>query len=146
MKNKKLLFAGLIVLGSSGLFVASCSDADEIAGGSRSETHFGAGKSSDANVTKKVPVAEDTVIVDVRTPQEFVGGHLEDAINIDVQNPNFETVISELDPDAEYLVYCRSGNRSGQAIQIMKQLGFSNVTNIGSVQEASAATGIPVVR
>lgn len=93
------------------------------------------------------PVALDagTVVIDVRTPAEFASGHLEGAVNIDVQSPDFEALVSELDPAGTYYVYCRSGNRSGQAIDRMTALGFTDLTNGGSVESASAATGIAVV-
>ena len=93
------------------------------------------------------PVALDasTVVIDVRTPAEFASGHLEGAINIDVQSTDFESRISELDPAGTYFVYCRSGNRSGQAIDRMEALGFGDLTNGGSVESASASTGLAVV-
>lgn len=93
------------------------------------------------------PVALDasTVVIDVRTPEEFTSGHLEGALNIDVQSPDFEALVSQLDPSGSYYVYCRSGNRSGQAIDRMSGLGFTDLTNGGSVESASSATGIPVV-
>jgi phage shock protein E len=91
-------------------------------------------------------ISDNTVLVDVRTPEEFAGGHLEGALNIDVQSPDFAARVGELDPDANYLVYCRSGNRSGQAIDQMRSLGFTDLANLGSVAEASSATGVPVVR
>ena len=76
---------------------------------------------------------------------ELASGHLEGAVNIDVQSADFEAQITQLDPDGSYYVYCRSGNRSGQAIDRMAALGFTDLTNGGSVESASAATGIPVV-
>jgi rhodanese-related sulfurtransferase len=85
------------------------------------------------------------VIIDVRTPAEFATGHLEGAVNIDVQSPDFGTLISQLPTDGEYFVYCRSGNRSAQAIAQMEASGFNDLTNGGSVAEASSMTGIPVV-
>jgi rhodanese-related sulfurtransferase len=93
------------------------------------------------------PVALDpgTVVIDVRTPAEFASGHLEGAVNIDVQSADFDARISELDPAGDYFVYCRSGNRSGQAIDRMVGLGFNDLTNGGSVENASSLTGIPVV-
>jgi len=93
------------------------------------------------------PAALDasTVVIDVRTPAEFAGGHLEGAINLDVQSPDFDALVSQLDPSASYYVYCRSGNRSGQAIDRMTSLGFTDLTNGGSVESASSSTGIPVV-
>ena len=92
-------------------------------------------------------LSEDTVIIDVRTPAEFASGHLEGALNIDVQSPDFAAQIMELDPSGEYFVYCRSGNRSGQAISQMTQMGFdgNNLTNGGSVDQASKASGIDIV-
>lgn len=66
-------------------------------------------------------------IIDVRTPEEFNNGHLEKAVNIDFRNPGFESKISALDRDEAYLIYCKSGGRSGQALEIMKELDFKNV-------------------
>ena len=97
--------------------------------------------------SEPVELSEDTVIIDVRTPAEFASGHLDGAVNIDVQSPDFAAQIMELDPNGEYFVYCRSGNRSGQAIAQMNQMGFNgeNLTNGGSVQNASDLSGIDIV-
>ena len=92
-----------------------------------------------------VGLSEGTVIIDVRTPSEFAGGHLEGALNIDVQSPDFAAQVSQLDPTKDYFVYCRSGNRSGQAISQMSNMGFTSMTNGGSVEEASNYSGIPVI-
>lgn len=98
-----------------------------------------------APASEPIVLDQGTVIIDVRTPAEFAGGHLDGALNIDVQSPDFEAQISALDPSGTYYVYCRSGNRSGQAIDRMSALGFTDLTNGGSVESASSATGIPVV-
>jgi len=90
-------------------------------------------------------LAEGTVIIDVRTPEEFATGHLEGALNINVQSPDFAAQVNQLDPEASYYIYCRSGNRSGQAISQMSNMGFSNMTNGGGVAEASSDSGIPIV-
>jgi phage shock protein E len=97
--------------------------------------------------SEPVELSEDTVIIDVRTPAEFASGHLDGAVNIDVQSPDFAAQIMELDPNGEYFVYCRSGNRSGQAIAQMNQMGFNgeNLTNGGGVQNASNLSGIDIV-
>jgi rhodanese-related sulfurtransferase len=87
-----------------------------------------------------------TAVIDVRTAEEFASGHLEGALNIDVQGMDFAAQISELDPNGTYVVYCRSGNRSGQAIEQMKALGFKNLTNGGAVANASSLTGLPIVQ
>jgi phage shock protein E len=90
-------------------------------------------------------LSETTIIIDVRTPAEFATGYLEGALNIDVQSPDFAAQISQLDPSQTYFVYCRSGNRSGQAISQMANMGFGDMINGGSVQEATNLSGIPVV-
>jgi rhodanese-related sulfurtransferase len=92
-----------------------------------------------------IDVSSTTVVIDVRTPAEFATGHLDGAINIDVQSADFEDRIAQLDPTGDFVVYCRSGNRSGQAITRMESLGFTNLVNGGSVASASASTGIAVV-
>lgn len=93
-----------------------------------------------------VEVGPDTIVIDVRTPEEYAAGHLDGAQLIDFNGGQVAAAIPTLDPDAEYLVYCRSGNRSGQAIALMEQAGFTNLTNLGSLEQAAAATGIEVVR
>lgn len=98
-----------------------------------------------ACAAETIDLGEDAVIIDVRTPEEFATGHLEGAVNINVQSEEFAAQIMELDKDGEYFVYCRSGNRSGQAIAQMSQMGFAELTNGGSVQEASSATGLDIV-
>jgi rhodanese-related sulfurtransferase len=92
-----------------------------------------------------VGLAEGTIVIDVRTPEEFASGHLEGALNINVQSPDFAAQVSQLDPNADYFIYCRSGNRSGQAISQMSNMGFSSMVNGGGVQQAADYSGIPVV-
>jgi rhodanese-related sulfurtransferase len=91
-------------------------------------------------------VAEVGVItLDVRTPGEFMGGFIQGARNIDFQSGNFENEIAALDKNATYAVYCRSGNRSGQAVKVMHDAGFHNVYNLnGGVIDWTNA-GLPLV-
>ena len=91
-------------------------------------------------------VAEAGVItLDVRTPGEFMGGFIQGAQNIDFQSGNFENEIAALDKNATYAVYCRSGNRSGQAVKVMHDAGFHNVYNLnGGVIDWTNA-GLPLV-
>jgi phage shock protein E len=82
-------------------------------------------------------------VIDVRTPDEVTTGHLHGSINIDIQGPDFEAQMNELDKSANYVVYCRSGNRAGKAIDWMAQNGFTGkLINAGSVAEAAVATGM----
>ena len=91
-------------------------------------------------------VAEAGVItLDVRTPGEFAEGHIEGAQLIDFQSGNFENEISSLDKNATYAVYCRSGNRSGQAVKVMHDAGFHNVYNLNGGVVDWASAGLPLV-
>jgi len=87
----------------------------------------------------------NAVLIDVRTPEEFAQQHLEGALNINVQSADFVTQIEALDRNTAYAVYCRSGNRSAQAVKIMKDLGFTSVSDHGSVAQASESLGIAIV-
>ena len=101
----------------------------------------GSGAASDS----ALQVSEETIILDVRTPEEYAAGHLEGATLLDFNGGEVAAAIPNLDPEAEYVVYCRSGNRSSQATAMMEQAGFTNVVNLGSLEQASSATGVPVV-
>jgi len=87
----------------------------------------------------------NTMLIDVRTPAEFAEGHLDGAVNIPVELPSFTAQVALLDPDVEYLVYCRTGRRADIAIEYMDTLGLTS-ENLGSLEAASAATGIRIVR
>ena len=91
------------------------------------------------------PAAGEVVIIDVRTPAEFVEGHLEGAVNHNVEDGTLAGALAGFDPAGEYIVYCRSGRRSAIAAQQMADAGFANVTDLGSVEEAASATGLAVV-
>lgn len=84
-------------------------------------------------------------IIDVRTRAEHAEGHLEPALNLDLQDGTFEAALAGLDKNAAYLLYCRSGNRSGVAMQMMIDQGFTNVKNLGSLEEAASTLGLPIV-
>lgn len=91
-----------------------------------------------------IELTANTVVIDVRSPEEFASGHLDGALNINWES-EFTQVIGQLPLDGEYLLYCRSGNRAGQAKAFMEAAGFSNVTNLGGLQDAANATGIAIV-
>ncbi|KAM9863712.1 rhodanese-like domain-containing protein [Leucobacter sp. BZR 635] len=105
-----------------------------------------AGTAPEGNAGSTVEVSEGTILLDVRTPEEFAAGHLDGAQLVDFNGGEIPGAILTLDPEAEYLVYCRSGNRSGQAIELMAAAGFTNLTNLGSLEQAASATGIAVVQ
>jgi phage shock protein E len=87
----------------------------------------------------------DLVILDVRTQAEFDQGHLEGAVVIDFYAADFAEQLSQLDPSVPYLVYCQSGNRSGQATSLMADLGFANVTDVDGGIAAWGQAELPIV-
>ena len=86
--------------------------------------------------------AEGAAVIDVRTPEEYAEGHVEGATNIDVQASDFDDRIAELDRDTTYVVYCRSGNRSADAAERMREAGLT-VVDGGSLEDMAAA-GYPM--
>ncbi len=83
-------------------------------------------------------------VLDVRTPGEYAGGHLADAILIDYTSASFSEELSELDREFTYLIYCQSGGRSGQAKDVMRGLGFLLVYNMLGGFGQWEADGFPV--
>ncbi|MFK5971865.1 MAG: rhodanese-like domain-containing protein [Flavobacteriaceae bacterium] len=74
---------------------------------------------------------DNAFILDVRTPEEVEEGYILNAIHIDIYlGQDFLTELEKLDKSKNYYVYCRSGNRSGQACAIMNSLGFENTYNL----------------
>jgi phage shock protein E len=91
--------------------------------------------------------ADYAAVIDVRTVEEWNSGYLEGAVLIEIADADFRDEISKLDPSADYYIYCRSGNRAGQAIDIMRDMGFSGeLVNGGAVANASNQLGLAVVR
>ena len=79
--------------------------------------------------------ASNPIIIDVRTPQEFESGHVESAINIEWQD--IASVENSTNKDNRIFLYCRSGNRSQKATDILINIGYKDVINLGSIKEAS---------
>jgi len=74
---------------------------------------------------------ENAIILDVRTQEEIEEGYIPKATNIDFYlGADFLKEIEKLDKSKNYYVYCRSGNRSGQACAIMNSVGFENAYNL----------------
>ena len=80
------------------------------------------------------------VLLDVRTPAEFALGHLPNARNLNFRADDFARQVAQLDSAKSYVLYCASGNRSGQAARLMREQGFPNVVNGGGYDDLKAAT------
>jgi phage shock protein E len=94
--------------------------------------------------TRLLAERDDLTIIDVRTPEEHAAGHVDGTELYDIQSPDFEARLADLDPEGAYLVYCRSGNRSAVAVATMADLGFVEVYDAGGYDDLAAA-GAPTV-
>ncbi len=85
----------------------------------------------------KAKMAEPGImLLDVRTPEETAEGKIEGAVEIDYEATTFEAEVAKLDKSKTYLIYCRSGNRSGEASAYMAKQGFKSIFNLKGGYEA----------
>ena len=95
--------------------------------------------------SKKIK-SPDIYLVDVRTPEEYAGGHIEGAHNLDVNNDNFKAEAEKTLPkDKEIAVYCGSGKRSAKAAGELTELGFKVLNLEGGLAEWNE-NNLPVVK
>ena len=102
---------------------------------------------------KKLASLPNAQLIDVRTPEEYAGGHLKNAVNLNIRSDDFVDQLNKLDKTRPVMVYCMSGGRSGQAANKMEELGFSEVYNMdggimkwgnaGKPEEKGTATAKP---
>jgi rhodanese-related sulfurtransferase len=85
-------------------------------------------------------------LVDVRTPQEFANGHLENAKNVNFNDPEFKQKIALLDKSKPIAVYCGVGGRSGKASKILVELGFKDISDLAGGITAWTAANKKVVK
>ncbi len=83
------------------------------------------------------------IVLDVRTPGEYQGGHLADAMNVDYNDPAFQQNIAQLDKTKEYFVYCLSGGRSSSAAETMRSMGFAKVFEMDGGMIAWRSANLP---
>lgn len=91
----------------------------------------------------KLAAADGAQLIDVRTPDEFNGGHLKGAVNIDFNADNFEAEIAKADKSKPVFVYCLSGGRSGKAAELMSKQGFKEVYDMKGGMLAWRAASLP---
>ena len=80
--------------------------------------------------SEKLQTLEDVQLLDVRTPEEFAGGAIENAININFYGDDFDAQLAKLDKQKPVMVYCQAGvpeGRSGQTMAKLKEMGFQKV-------------------
>ena len=93
-------------------------------------------------ISSSLLIAE--VIIDVRTLEEFQSTHLNKAINIEWQN--ILSIQDNINKTEKIYLYCRSGNRSQRATEILVNAGFVNVENLGSLQQASDTLNLKIIK
>ena len=87
-------------------------------------------KNVDAKEFKSLVEKGDGIVLDVRTPQETAQGVIPNAVTIDFYSPDFKEQVANLDKSKPVYVYCKSGGRSSNAAQILKDLGFKEIYNL----------------
>lgn len=125
----------LAVLVASAITIAGCS----------SSTSEMIETVSPAAAAEAIDANAEAIVLDIRTPDEFEQGIIEGAVNIDFYEPDFAEQLEGLDRNADYVVYCRSGNRSGQAMPTFKELGFTSVIEIDGGIANWYQEGLPVL-
>lgn len=148
--TSRRLFRQFAAIAAAGAMLVACGSesADESAAVTAAEVSaetptFGLVSPSEAATLATDP---DVTVLDVRTPEEFADGHLENALLVDFYDATFADQLAELDPDGTYVLYCRSGNRSGQAAALMADLGFEQVYDVAGGVIEWQRQGQPLVR
>jgi rhodanese-related sulfurtransferase len=144
--NRRSITALALAAVASITFVAGCSSATETPSAAPVAASAPAqGAELDPAGFASAMKRPGTTILDVRTPAEYAEGHLRGAVNIDVSAPDFASRVGALDKNAAYAVYCRSGNRSAAALEVMKGQGFTGAYHLGGGIGAWTAAGGEVV-
>ena len=108
---------------------------------------FAVGALAACSSSPSIDVKKAAAVIDVRTPEEYSAGHLQGAINVNVEGTDFAGQMGQFDKQKNYIVYCHSGRRAGIAIDWMKQNGFTgNLVNAGGIADATGATGLAIVQ
>ena len=98
----------------------------------------------DGKEAGKLVAKGDVVVIDIRTPSEFAGGHIAGATNINYRANNFSEQIEKLDRDKTYLVHCAVGGRSTSSLPKFEKLGFKHIIHLDGGIKAWEAAGNPV--
>ncbi len=123
------MFRTVVLAAVAAVTLAACSTESTASSESTAPPAFDGSHVSESAFALAVDQPGVTVL-DVRTPAEFAEGHLPGAVNINVEDPGFPAEVAALDPDADYAVYCRSGNRSRVAVDFMSQQGVTQTVGL----------------
>ena len=82
-------------------------------------------------------ITSDMIIIDVRSAAEYKFGHLDNAINIDLDNLNNDS-LKDISKDSKIVLYCQTGRRSKEASEILLNMGYKNVYDLGAMSNCSS--------
>jgi len=99
-----------------------------------------------AQQAQQLLAQKQVVVLDVRTPKEFAGGHIAGATNINFRSPDFAKAITGLDTNKAYLVHCAVGGRSTQSLPTFEKLEFKSVYHLDGGIQAWEKAGLPVTK
>jgi rhodanese-related sulfurtransferase len=97
------------------------------------------------DTTPVMSLTPASIVIDVRSASEFAEGHVQGAVNLDINNGSFQAKLSSLDKSVGYALYCRSGNRSAMAAELMATAGFTEVRDLGALETAAQSLGLPII-
>jgi phage shock protein E len=126
---KVVIIVGAVLLSLVGLFLVVSKPSDSTAQNTLSNELSLSTFESD--------VASGTPLIDVRTPEEFNESHIQDALNLPLDSIK-EGAEPDASKDEQIYLYCRSGNRSAEAKQILARAGYSNIVDLGGMNEVVA--------
>lgn len=136
-----LKYVFILIIGISFISCKGQKSGSEAVGSSASKDVVSQGSNNDLSNKINIDISEaksllkdrkDIVLIDVRTPGEIAQGKIDDALEMDISSPDFQSNINKLDKNKEYIVYCAVGGRSATAVSAMQQMGFSKVHNLVS--------------
>jgi phage shock protein E len=126
---KVVLIISAVIISLLGLFLVVSKPSDSTSQNTESNEATLATFESD--------IASGTPLIDVRTPEEFNDSHIQDALNLPL-----DTIKAGAEPDAlkdeKIYLYCRSGNRSAEAKNILEQAGYTNIVDLGGMNDVVA--------
>ncbi len=142
--KKSRLFLSLLMVGGIGL--GACAPQQKQAETPEKVTSQAQGVFQTLTVAQSGPILKTPglVILDLRTPSEFQGGHLNQAQMLDFYASDFQTRLRALDKKSPYLIYCQSGVRSAKTLAMMQEAGFEKVYELVGGYRSWADAGQPV--
>ncbi|MFO8009901.1 MAG: rhodanese-like domain-containing protein [Dehalococcoidia bacterium] len=144
--NQSLVILALLLVGATALFWRGGSQCGDLCVAEPS-MEFGPGNSITATeafiMIDENRVNDNFVILDVRTPAEYQGERIKGSLNLDYHSEGFTRNVREMETGTTYLIYCRSGRRSLEAMKLMSETGFREVYHLASGIDGWRSAGFP---